>query len=61
MPIYQIDRDITDASGTQTYKVSADNMKEARKKFENGEGEFVDEDVNIDSISDIDECNIYEI
>ena len=61
MPTYQIDREITSATGTQTYKVEARDIAEAAEKFESSEGELVSEELDADSLSDICESSIYKI
>lgn len=61
MPTYQLDRDITEATGTQTFTVEAENESEARKKFANGEGKFISQEFSADELAPVDECDVYEI
>lgn len=61
MPKYQIERDITEANGTQTFTVEAENEIEARKKFSDGSGELIDEELNAEGLEPVATCEVYEI
>jgi len=61
MPTYQIERDITEANGTQTFTVEAENEFEAREKFADGAGKLIDEELNAEGLEPVDTCEVYEI
>ena len=41
------------ARGTQYYEIEADSEQDALKKFNDGGGEFVDEDIEVTDIEDV--------
>ena len=61
MKEFRIDRDVTSANGTQSYKVMAKDEAEAREKFQAGDGEFIDEEVMVDDLASVQDCDVYEI
>lgn len=59
---YRVDRDVENASGTQTYEVEAESKEDAREKFNNWEGDVVCEEVELDPSSDeIPLADVYEV
>ncbi len=51
---YRVDKIVLWAEGTQTYEVEADTLKEACRKFKDGNGELVNENVELRVEDDID-------
>lgn len=61
MKKFQIVRSVQDASGHQIFEVEANSKEEAAEKFRNGEGDFVSEEVEVTSLSPINEREIEEV
>lgn len=58
---YRIDRDVENASGTQTYEVEASSKEDALVRFNNWEGDVVYEEVELDpSGNDVTLGDVYE-
>lgn len=49
---YRITKDVENVSGWQSWIVEAGSKKEALKKFDNGEGDFETEELEVYSFSD---------
>lgn len=60
MAKFRIDRDVVSAEGTQTFEVEAENLEEAIKKFDAGESEIVEHEVEVVALSHFDNADIYE-
>ncbi len=52
MSKYEINVDVSDVRGWQIFHVEANSEEEAIEKFENGEGEFVEQELEIMAIDD---------
>ena len=52
MPWYSIIHDVLRASGTETWKVEAENEKAARILHEQGKSEFIAQDVEVTSLGE---------
>lgn len=59
MAKYTILVTITCASGWQQFEIEADDEKEARAKFNNGDGELVHEEIQVEGF-EIDSISLYE-
>lgn len=51
MPTFQFAVEITEAVGTQTFAVDADTREEALAKIRSGEGEIVDENIEVQGLA----------
>lgn len=61
MPKYEITRSIVTARGSQTYRCEARSKKEAFKKFEAGQDEFVDDEIEVTELEPVSMNDIEEI
>ena len=58
--IYHITIPVDSVNGFQIWQVEANSEEEAIQMFQNGEGEFLDEEVEVESL-DMDNLEIEEI
>jgi hypothetical protein len=59
MPTFQIDRDVINANGTQSFQCEADSIEEAYEKFKHGDDRMVSSDVEVTELSRITSQEIY--
>lgn len=52
MPKYHIDVDIKNANGTQCWEVEAESPEEALRKYNDGDGEVVHEEIEVTELED---------
>ncbi len=57
---YRIDREATGFNGWQTSECEADSKEEAMEKFKNGDDTFIDEELEVTNLGDIDIDDIVE-
>lgn len=58
---FRVERDIVNAQGTQTYEIEALSIDEAVTKFNRGEGDLVDEELEVTPDSNrITSADVYE-
>lgn len=60
MKRYVAIRHIASASGTQLFEVEANSKEEAFRKFENGEGNFVEEEIEVESLEELTIDDVHE-
>ena len=58
---YQIVREISLATGSQTFQVEAENRKQAEELFKSGESKIVESDVEVEGLEDLDEFDFSEM
>lgn len=58
---YQIVRQVTSASGDQTFQVEANSREEAEQLFRDGKSEIVESDIEAEDLEDINEFNFSEM
>lgn len=56
---YYADRNVTSASGTQTFVVEADTTEEAKEMFKSGKSTIASNDVEVTDLSDWDWDTLY--
>ncbi len=61
MKQFFVDRDVTSASGTQTFMVTAENEEEAKGKFLREEGDIFSNDVEVLDLGPYDFDTLYSI
>jgi len=49
---YHVIREVLLATGTQTFEVEADSFEEAKEKVENGNGNIVEEEIEVQHLGD---------
>ncbi len=52
MAIYHLPRKVIRTHGTQTFAVEAESKEEAFKKFKAGEGDMIDEEIEVISLGE---------
>ena len=58
---YQIVRNVTYASGTQTFEVKAENREQAEQLFRDAKSEIVETDVEVEELENLDEFDFSEM
>lgn len=59
MAKYRVDLDVVDAGGQQTIEVEAESLEEAFKKLQNGDGDIVEHEVEVTSLSEYCLLDVY--
>ncbi len=51
---YRIEREVTGFNGWQTFECEANSKEGALEKFNNGDDKFIDEELEVTNLADID-------